>query len=159
MIAGSAFAGRPDAPPPELARLRILANDLTGVVERRDRTTGTWSPSEPVDVAGREILRGRYIENGLRMQFTGEPRPSEVRMLWSYDVFQKRYRLVIMDDLVGTMDVFEQSSEEPLAFTNAYGNRLTVHPLGETKVRMEVEATKDGGKTWTEVMRVTLTAK
>jgi hypothetical protein len=158
LIAASAFAANPDAPPPELKRLAMLANDFTAVLEQRDRKTEEWS-SRVVEVSGREILAGRFIENRTRIQFTGEPRPSEVHIIWSYNVFNKRYRMAVLDDLVGMLDVFEQFSDEPLSVTNAFGNRVTVRPLDGGKVRLEADRTSDGGKTWTEVMRLTLTPK
>lgn len=158
ITAATAFAARPDVPAPELKRLAVLAHDFTGVLEQRNGKTGEWS-SRPVEVSGREILAGRFVENRTRIQFRGEPRPSGLQMIWSYDSLNKRYRMVLLDDLVGMLDVFEQASAQPLSFTNAFGNRLTLRPLDSGMVRMDVDATSDAGKSWTEVLRVTLTPK
>jgi hypothetical protein len=158
VIAATAFAERPDAPAPELKRLSMLANDFTGVVEQRSSKTGEWS-AQAVEVSGREILAGRFVENRVRIQFPGEPRPSGLQLIWSYDVLNKRYRMALLDDLTGMLDVFEQASDQPLSFTNAFGNRLTLRPFDSGKVRMDLDVTKDGGKSWAEALRATLTPK
>jgi hypothetical protein len=158
VIAATAFAERRDAPAPELKRLSVLANDFTAVVEQRSPKTGEWW-SQAVEVSGREILAGRFVENTARIQFPGEPRPSGLQIIWSYDALNKRYRMALLDDLTGMLDVFEQTSDQPLAFTNPLSNRLTLRPLDGGKVRLDLDVTKDGGKSWIESLRVTLTPK
>ncbi len=158
LFAGSAFAARPDAPPPELGRLKMLAADMTGTLEELDRKTGQWS-SQPVEITGREILLGRYIENRTRFQLSNQSRPSEVVMTWGYDIFKKKYRMTILDDLAGALDFFEQISDDPLTFWDGAGMRLTLRQLEDGKVRMDVDGSRDGGKTWIQVIRVTVGRK
>ena len=136
----------------------MLVGDLAGVLEERDPKTGQWL-SQPIEISGREILLGRYIENRLRAQLRNQSRPSEAVMTWAYDVTKKRYCVTILDDLAGAMDVFEQVSDEPLAFTDGAGSRLTLRPLEDGKIRMEGEVSRHGGKTWTSTIRVTVGRK
>ncbi len=158
LFAATASAAPPDAPPPELGRLKMLAGDMTGTLEELDLKTGQWS-SQPIEITGREILLGRYIENRTRFQLSNQSRVSEAWMTWGYDVFKKKYRMSIFDDLAGAMDFFEQVSDEPLTFWDGAGMRLTLRQLEDGKVRMDVDGSRDGGKTWIQVIRVTVSRK
>lgn len=155
------------AEPPAAPQLNAFAGELEGTLEQQVKK-GEWSSSS-VSLSGRPIVAGRYVELRGTFRFAGFARPIEIVFLWSYDPFQNEYRLAVLDDYSGLLDVFEQESSSPLTLSNvrpgtffqdAKGrrsyNQVTVHFAGDGALRMQWAGSTDEGKTWREYARVTL---
>ena len=153
-----------------LALLVAFAGEFEGTFEQQVKK-GEWMTSS-VSLSGKPIVSGRYVELRGTFDFAGFEKPMEIVMLWSYDPFQKEYRLAVLDDFAGLLDVFEQESANPLKLSNvrhgtffqdAKGRRsynsVTVHFLDDGALRMQWAGSLDDGKTWQEFARLTLRRK
>jgi hypothetical protein len=164
LIAMSISAAEPQI---DAERLRPFVGEFEGSFEQRLKKD-EWTTSS-VSLSGRPIVSGRYVEFRGTFDFAGFEKPMELVMLWSWDPFQKEYRLAVLDDYAGLLDVFEQKSASPLQMSNvSHGtffqdgrgrnswSTLTVHFLEDGALRMHLAASTDGGTTWLEISRFTL---
>jgi hypothetical protein len=166
VVATCAFAAEPAIAP----QLKPLIGEFEGTFEQQVQK-GEWSTST-IAVNGRPLVSERYVELRGTYDIAGFEKPMELVMLWSWDPFQKEYRLAVLDDLVGLLDVFEQVSSTPLKLTNLShdtffqdekGRRshtaVTVQFLEDDALRIEWAGSIDRGTTWRELGRVTLRRK
>ena len=146
--------------------LKGFIGEFEGTVQQLDlhASNPTWTAT-PVALSGRWIVAKHYAEVRGKFKFAGIPQAVELVFLWSWDPFQKEYRLVVLDDLVGLVDVFEQESTDPLTlsdfshgtyFQDAHGrsyNRVTVDFVEGGAIRMQWAASRDG-KSWSDFARL-----
>jgi hypothetical protein len=149
--------------------LRAFVGEFEGTLEQQVKK-GEWRSSS-VKLSGRPILSEHYVELRGTFVFAGFEQPMELVLLWSYDPFQKKVRLAVLDDYAGLLDVFEQESSIPLKLSNvSHGtffedakgrrsyNSVTVH-LEDGALRLQWAGSLDGGTTWSDVARLTLTRR
>lgn len=85
----------------------------------------------------------------------------------SYDVFQNKYRFVVIDSALGLLDVYEgQLVEGALQMTNLkagtffasgeqnFFGRVNFQPRGKSGWDLVVELSSDKGETWTEFYKL-----
>lgn len=148
-------------------RLKPFVGEFEGTFEQLNphQKDAQWTAA-PVRLSGRWIVSEHYAELRGTFRLTGFEKPMEFVFLWSWDPFQKEYRLALLEDFAGLLDVFEQDSTAPLTLSNvSHGtffedehgrtfNRVIVHFLETGSVRMEFAGSRDGKK-WQEFARVT----
>ena len=92
---------------------------------------------------------------------------------FSYDQYRKIYRIAVMDDTWGIMDIYEGDIEnDKLVVTNLRSKtffpidektsrafRLTIDISGASARRMEIDKSDDGGKSWQPNFVVSYTKK
>jgi hypothetical protein len=148
-------------------RLEPFVGEFQGTLEQRNahEKNAQWVAS-PVALTGRWLVSNHYAELRGTFKLTGIARPIDLVFLWGWDPFQKEYRLVVLDDLVGLVDVFEQESSAPLTFTNVAHGTYFQDEHGRGYSRVIVEFPEDGafrmqwassrdGKEWRDYARVT----
>jgi hypothetical protein len=156
---------------PASQRLAPFVGEFDGVFEEWDHERKVWTRNS-ILITGRPVVSGHYVELRGRYPFAGFERPVELVLLWSYDPFQKEYRLAVLDDLVGLLDVFEQDQSEPLRVANVHHgtyfaagegrrgwSRMTVAFANGRLAHIGVESSSDEGKTWRPNARLILTAR
>ena len=149
-------------------RLQRFVGEFEGTLEQRNphEKDAQWVAT-PVTLSGRWSVSGHYAELRGTFEFGGIDKPIEMLLLWGWDRFQKEYRLVVLDDFVGLVDVFEQQSASPLTLSNVAHGTYFEDRDGRTFNRVIVEFPEDGamymqwagsrdGKTWREFARVRL---
>lgn len=143
-----------------MARLAPLAGDwvVTGEIMGPDGAQAL----EPGTAQARYAFRERGLEETARIDL-GSEGLTELRTLFSYDPYREVYRLSVMDDAFGLLDVYEGDfdAEGRLVTTNlradtAYpieGGQLhfkLVHDFAESGGHdFEVYMSADRGESWT----------
>src|SRR5688572_30042069 len=96
-------------------RLEPFIGEFEGTLEQLNlHEEGAAWVGSPVALSGKWIAAKHFAEVRAKFRMAGLPKPVEFIFLWGWDPFQKEYRLVVLDDLVGLVDVFEQESSAPL---------------------------------------------
>ena len=87
-----------------LERLEPLAGDwvVTGQVMGPDG----MQPLEPGEAQTRFVFNDRGLEENARIDLGGEG-ATHLRTLFSYDPYRELYRLSVMDDAYGLLDIYE----------------------------------------------------
>jgi hypothetical protein len=91
---------------PEMDRLLGLAGNWRFTMEVLDRESGEWQPGPVFFGTFTAVYDGRYIESEHVMPLS-EVQAMRNRLILSYDKFRRRYRLILLEDVVGLIDVFE----------------------------------------------------
>ena len=150
----------------EMARLAPLAGDWV-VTEQDFGRDGEWHTAETVY---RETTR--YLLDGMALRIEPAERPAKAWRLETtiqYDQNRDVFRLVALDDTWGNLDVFEGGfdTDGHLVVTNLRVDTPYIDPDGvRTHFRLSfqltdlhrnalvIDATTDGGETWTPFQRI-----
>ncbi len=125
----------------------------------------SWTKAEPTTVNFRRILKGM----GIREVSTSPEVPVfHLDTTFSYDQYRSVYRVMVLDDTWGVMDIYEGTIKGgALIVTNIRAQtgfpisadvtryfRLTF-PITSGKRVMTIDASDDGGKNWMPNFKVT----
>lgn len=151
-----------------VARLNPLlgAFSVTGTQAGPDGSLIAYVPSTG---QGRTLLNGY----GLEQDMTVGPAVGQMMTLqvtFSYDQFRQLYRVAVLDDMTGLLDIYEGDfkNDSVLSVTNLRSE--TFYPNGAQSIYFKLEwnisgeaptfdvlASTDVGKTWASYMQIVLT--
>ncbi len=144
-----------------LAPLLPLVGEWRVTFEERGRRGEPWTRFETTSKIT-SIMAGTALQQTLavRGRTFGVDRPVNLLGIFSWDQFQKRYRVAFHDDASGLLDIYEAVLEKgrlPLSnvrtgtyFVSPKGERgytrLTLRDMTENAFVLDVEGSKDGTK-------------
>ncbi|WP_412546798.1 DUF1579 family protein [Maricaulis sp. MIT060901] len=152
----------------EMSRLASLAGSWVATIEIM-QPDGGW------ETAGEEMVEIRYMLGGLALREDPAEHPVNPFRLEStiqYDQNRDLYRLAVMDDTWGNMDIYEGEWNEDGAlvltnlrsgtsFENPDGTslsfRLTTRIDGPNSNVFQIDMTADNGETWRPYQRISRT--
>ncbi|TXH72180.1 MAG: DUF1579 domain-containing protein [Lysobacteraceae bacterium] len=91
---------------PEMDRIAGLIGTWRMTPSYLDQASGEWREGEVFYAAFDPQYDGRYLRSEFVMPMPGLP---AFRMSWtlSYDRYRKRYRMAVLENVVGLMDIYE----------------------------------------------------
>lgn len=151
-----------------VARLNPLLGtfSVTGTQAGPDGSLIEYVPSTG---EGRTLLNGFGVEQDMTVGPAVEQMMT-LRVTFSYDQFRQLYRVTVLDDMTGLLDVYEGDfiNESVLSVTNLRSE--TFYPNGAQSIYFKLEwnisgdaptfavlASSDVGKTWASYMQIVLT--
>lgn len=159
---GSPSTSLPAGPAPELDPIARLVGAWELHVEQFRPGSEDWIvvPSD-TSLVWLE-MDGRYVRQRLVLRPPGQ-RPLTTDFLFSFDPWERRYRVAVLDDLFGLLDVFEGTWEggtlrvdnvESRTFFSDQGiaSRFDLD-LEEDRIHVRQWISYDEGATWTELYR------
>jgi hypothetical protein len=158
------------------------AVSVADAVARLDPLLGTFSVTGGQAGADGSLMayvpsaaQGRALLNGFGLELDMAVGPAAgqmmtLRVTFSYDQFRQLYRVTVLDDMTGLMDIYEGDfiNDNVLSVTNLRSE--TFYPNGEQPIYFKLEwnisgdaptfdvlASSDVGKTWASYMQIILT--
>lgn len=153
-----------------MQRLAPMAGTWSMVLEYSPDEGATWQQSEPSEMETAYQLKNLI----LRERPTGSDASMfQTATTYSYDQYRNTYRIAVMDDTWGIMDIYEGAIEDGvLVATNLKSGttfpinedvsrafRLKVKFLSATQRTLEIDKSDDGGKSWQPNFNLVYTKK
>jgi len=155
--------------PEGMAILNPLAGEWTVKVETQPDPRAPWVEKQ-AQASIKLLLDGGMIEE--RLTFTDQGLPVELVRAWSYDQFQKLYRVTQADNYTFHQNVLEGTlAEGRLTASNeksgttwktpdqTFHARVILHDIQMDSFKLDSEVSTDGAKTWLPEAKYTYTRK
>jgi glyoxylase-like metal-dependent hydrolase (beta-lactamase superfamily II) len=147
-----------------VARPEAMRAELRQGLARLDFITGRWAGTAARPEATPTPAEVTFAPGPGASHRVGEMRLDGYGYAFTlgYDLFQKRYRLAVVDDVTGLVDVFQGGfdASAALVLTNVEAGthyragadvvhtRLTFRSLPDDRWQWEIADSRDGGRTW-----------
>lgn len=122
--------------------------------------SGTWKETTTDTVQFSFIKKGNYLKAVMGGQY-------EYELIFSYDQFQRKYRMSSIDQVSGLLDIYEGNLQEgKLVIDNVakdtyytmggknYYNRLTLSKISTNEGLMLIEGSDNRGEKWQLISQV-----
>lgn len=168
MLTGFGVAAQPAKPDqsPEFKRLAAMVGRWRVTMEVVDEK-GAWQA-----MPGRQFSTIEHYKNGYlreRLETPDAKTQYNLELTYAYNQFDKFYQLTVLDDYSGlidsyhgvmdgetlVMDNLRAGTRSPDAKNNLIHYKLEFSGFASASPRMLVYGSKDAGKTWSLMMRVT----
>lgn len=150
---------------PEMKQVASLVGEWEVTGKRRLGPDAPWKEFQTTSTIT-SILNGRFLQerNSIPAEIVGIPAAPgsrvEFLILYSYDRVHKVYRVGVLDNVFGLLDIYEgQFDNDRLVVSNEgttaivrggikFAGRNTIYNVSPNSFQSDWEETRDGGKIW-----------
>lgn len=153
-----------------MQRMAPMTGTWSMVLEYSPDEGKTWQQSAPA-----EVEAAYQLKNLILSETPTSPAGSmfQTATTYSYDQYRNTYRIAVMDDTWGIMDIYEGTIEDgalvatnlksgttfPMSESVSRAFRLKIKFLSPTQRTMEIDKSDDDGKSWQPNFNLVYTKK